>query len=331
MKLTNPIDTHLHLREGTTLDFVTPFSAKYFSAGVIMPNLLPPICEEKRLLAYEEEILSACKDLNFKPLMTLFYKNYDASFLRQMAKKIFAIKLYPAGVTTNSADGLDNFDIKAMAPTLEAMSELGIPLLVHGESNDFVLDREANFAPIYEKLALAFPDLKISMEHISTKKLAKLLDKHDNLYASITLHHLLITLDDVLGGALQPHLFCKPLAKRKEDKDALLDLALSAHPRVSFGSDSAPHTKEAKLECGCAGVFSAPVILSKLTQLFKQHSNEANLEAFLSKNAIKNFSLKVPNKQILMKEERWQVPSMYGDFVPFLAGCEMEFTPYIKP
>ncbi|WP_128326747.1 amidohydrolase family protein, partial [Arcobacter suis] len=149
-----------------------------------------------------------------------------------------------------------------LRPTLESMSKLGIPLCIHGETNGFVMDREKEFMPIYESIAKAFPNLKIIMEHITTKDAIELLDKYDNLYATVTLHHLLITLDDVAGGMLNPHLFCKPIAKRPEDRSALLNAALKAHPKLMFGSDSAPHPKHKKECCGCAaGVFTSPIAL----------------------------------------------------------------------
>ncbi|EOJ0459554.1 dihydroorotase, partial [Campylobacter jejuni] len=221
MKLKNPLDMHLHLRDNQMLELIAPLSARDFCAAVIMPNLIPPLCNLEDLKAYKMRILKVCKDENFTPLMTLFFKNYDEKFLYSAKGEIFGIKLYPAGITTNSNGGVSSFDIEYLKPTLEAMSDLNIPLLVHGETNDFVMDREANFAKIYEKLAKNFPKLKIVMEHITTKVLCDLLKDYENLYATITLHHLMITLDDVVGGKMDPHLFCKPIAKRYEDKDAL--------------------------------------------------------------------------------------------------------------
>lgn len=252
MKLKNPLDMHLHLRDNQMLELIAPLSARDFCAAVIMPNLIPPLCNLEDLKAYKMRILKACKDENFTPLMTLFFKNYDEKFLYSAKDEIFGIKLYPAGITTNSNGGVSSFDIEYLKPTLEAMSDLNIPLLVHGETNDFVMDRESNFAKIYEKLAKHFPRLKIVMEHITTKTLCELLKDYENLYATITLHHLIITLDDVIGGKMNPHLFCKPIAKRYEDKEALCELAFSGYEKVMFGSDSAPHPKDTKECCGCA-------------------------------------------------------------------------------
>ncbi|EAH6868491.1 dihydroorotase [Campylobacter lari] len=327
MTLKNPLDMHLHLRDEGMLELVAPFSAKDFKAGVIMPNLITPLTETNALKAYKERILKACKNEDFTPLMTLFFKDYDEQFLEKIKDELFAIKLYPAGITTNSDNGISSFDIEKLKPTLNAMSELGLPLLVHGETNDFVMDREANFAKIYEKLAKNFPKLKIVMEHITTKVLCDLLKDYENLYATITLHHLMITLDDVVGGKMDPHLFCKPIAKRYEDKDALCELAFSGYEKAMFGSDSAPHPLHTKECCGCAaGVFSAPVILPVLAELFEKHSNEANLQKFISDNACKIHNLKFEKDKIItLEKQEWQVAQKYGDVVPFMAGKTLNF------
>ncbi|KAB0590308.1 dihydroorotase [Campylobacter lari] len=327
MTFKNPLDMHLHLRDESMLELVAPFSAKDFKAGVIMPNLITPLTETNALKAYKERILKACKNEDFTPLMTLFFKDYDEKFLEKAKDELFAIKLYPAGITTNSDNGISSFDIEKLKPTLNAMSELNLPLLVHGETNDFVMDREANFAKIYEKLAKNFPKLKIIMEHITTKVLCDLLKDYENLYATITLHHLMITLDDVVGGKMDPHLFCKPIAKRYEDKDALCELAFSGYEKAMFGSDSAPHPLHTKECCGCAaGVFSAPVILPVLAELFEKHSNEANLQKFISDNACKIHNLEFEKDKIIaLEKQEWQVPQKYGDVVPFMAGKTLNF------
>lgn len=327
MILKNPLDMHLHLRDKQMLELIAPLSARDFRAAVIMPNLIPPLCDLQNLKAYKMRIIQACKNENFTPLMTLFFKNYDEKFLRSAKDEIFGIKLYPAGVTTNSSNGVSSFELENLKPTLEAMSDLNIPLLVHGETGDFVMDRESNFAKIYENLAKHFPRLKIVMEHITTKTLCKLLKDYENLYATITLHHLILTLDDVLGGKMNPHLFCKPIAKRYEDKEALCELAFSGYEKAMFGSDSAPHPRSEKECCGCAaGVFSAPVILPILAELFEKNSNEENLQKFISDNASKIYDLKFKEDKILSLEKKeWQIPEKYGDVVPFMAGKTLNF------
>jgi len=336
MTLHSPLDMHLHLRDEEMLQTVAPLSAQHFAGAIIMPNLIPPITTHEALLAYKERIHQAINSqlstLNsqpaqFAPLMTLFFKpDYDRTFLESVRNDLTAIKLYPAGITTNSEGGVSGFDVETLRPTLSAMSDLGIPLCIHGETNGFVMDREAEFVPIYEKLAAAFPDLTIIMEHITTAQSVAALKKYANLYATITLHHLYITLDDVAGGMLKPHLFCKPIAKRPEDRDALLDVALGAHPKVMFGSDSAPHPRHTKEAPGCAaGVFTAPVALPALAQLFDIHGKRDNLQAFVSDNAQRIYNITPPKTSVKLVNEPFVVPEKYGDVVPMFAGETLEW------
>ena len=323
--LHEPLDMHLHLRDGEMLRTVAPLSARSFSGALIMPNLVPPITDGEMLRAYRRRILDAVEDERFEPYMTLFFKpEYDFDFLAPLAGEITAIKLYPAGITTNSEGGVNGFDVETLRPALEAMSALGIPLCIHGETGGFVLDREKEFVPVYEELAAAFPELSIVMEHITDAASLKALERHPNLYATITLHHLLITLDDVAGGMLQPHLFCKPIAKRPEDREALLNAALSAHPKVMFGSDSAPHPRHAKEAPGCAaGVFTAPVALPALAELFARYGKLENLQRFVSHNARKIYQITPPGKKVRLIDTPMQVPEKYGDVVPLFAGQEI--------
>ena len=329
MQLTSPLDMHLHLRDGEMLENIAKASAETFCGAVIMPNLVPPVSSKEEVIVYKERILSAIGDEKFRPYMTLFFKpTYDKAFLESVRDEITAIKLYPAGITTNSEGGVSGFDVEELRPTLEAMSELNIPLCIHGETNGFVMDREAEFVSIYERLATAFPKLKIIMEHITTKASVEALDKFDNLYATITLHHLLITLDDVAGGMLKPHLFCKPIAKRPEDRDALLKVALEAHPKVMFGSDSAPHPREAKEACGCAaGVFTAPIALQVLAELFDyENAPLANLQAFISDNAQRIYGVIPPKKTVVLEKKPFTVPSDYAGVVPMYANEEIAYS-----
>ncbi|NPA27743.1 MAG: dihydroorotase [Epsilonproteobacteria bacterium] len=321
LQLISPLDMHLHLRQGDMLKNIAPLSSKYFAGALIMPNTTPPITTKEMVREYKKEILDATKGDNFTPYMTLFFKDYGYEFLKEIRDEILSIKLYPAGITTNSEGGVEKIDIDSLAPTLEAMSELNIPLCVHGESNGFVMDREAEFIPIYKRLAKAFPKLKIIMEHITTKEAARALQEEENLYATITLHHLYITLDDVAGGLLRPHLFCKPIAKRPEDKEALLELALNAHPKVMFGSDSAPHPRSAKEAPGCAaGVFTAPIALPLLAELFEKFDKLDNLQPFISLNATKIYNINPPQKMVTLVKEEFEVPISYNDVVPFKSG-----------
>ena len=222
-------------------------------------------------------------------------------------------------------------NIEDLRATLENMSKLGIPLCIHGETNGFVMDREKEFMPIYESIAQAFPNLKIIMEHITTKDAVELLDIYPNLYATVTLHHLLITLDDVAGGMLDPHLFCKPIAKRPEDRDALLNAALKAHSKLMFGSDSAPHPKHKKECCGCAaGVFTAPIALQVLVELFEKHSCLENLNDFVSNNAQRIYGLNLEDKTINLVKKDFIVPAIYEykdeKVVPMYAGKTLSWS-----
>lgn len=325
-EINEPLDMHLHLRDEDMLSLVGPLTSQTFSGALVMPNLVPPITTKEALLSYKQRIKNVCEEDNFEPFVTLFFKNdYTYEFLEDIKNEIIAIKLYPAGITTNSETGVSSMDVEVLRPTLESMSKLGIPLCVHGETNGFVMDREKEFMPIYESLAIAFPNLKIIMEHITTKDAIELLDKYENLYATVTLHHLLITLDDVAGGMLQPHLFCKPIAKRPEDRTALLNAALGAHPKLMFGSDSAPHPKHKKESCGCAaGVFTAPIALQVLTQLFEKHGALDNLNKFVSLNAQKIYDLKLAKKTVTLIKKDFRVPSAYEykeeSVVPMYSG-----------
>ena len=328
VQLTSPLDMHLHVRSSDMLKTVAPLSSKSFAGGLIMPNTTPPITTKEALLNYKQEILDATNGDKFIPYMTLFFKDdYSYDFLKSVKDEILAIKLYPAGITTNSEGGVSSLSIDNLRPTLEAMSELDIALCIHGESNGFVMDREAEFIPIYKQLATAFPKLKIIMEHITTKASADAVLEYDNLYATITLHHLYITLDDVAGGMLQPHLFCKPIAKRPEDRVALLNLALSGNKKVMFGSDSAPHPRSAKEAPGCAaGVFTAPIALQLLTQLFAKHNKLENLQAFISDNAQKIYNLNPVKKDIILERKEFEIPAKYKDVVPFMASEKIEWS-----
>lgn len=324
--INSALDMHLHLRDDDMLKLVGEKTSNTFSGALIMPNLAPPITTKKALLAYKRRILEACSNDKFEPHMTIFFQvDYSYEFLSDIKDEIIAVKLYPFGVTTNSETGVSSMDVEVLRASLESMSKLGIPLCVHGETKGFVMDREKEFLPIYESLAINFPDLKIVMEHISSKESIALLEKYDNLYATITVHHLMLTLDDLAGGMLNPHVFCKPIVKRPEDRLALLDLALNAHPKVMFGSDSAPHQKDLK-EChhGAAGVFSSSIALQVLTQLFEEHGKLENLNAFVSLNAQRIYDLKPIKKSIKLIKKDFIVPKVYRykdeSVVPLFAG-----------
>ncbi len=324
ISLDSPLDMHLHLRDGAMLRLVAPLSAD-FAGAVIMPNLVPPVTAPAQLAAYADRIEEAMGGAPFTRYMTLFFTPMGEAELLAARETpgFFALKLYPAGVTTNSEGGVAR--IAEAERTLSLMEEMGVPLLVHGESHGFVLDREADFLATYRDLATRHPRLRICMEHITTAAAVRLLDEFENLCATVTLQHLLITLDDVAGGLLRPHLFCKPIAKRPEDREALLNAALSGHPRLMFGSDSAPHPRHKKECCGCAaGVFTAPVALPRLAQLFAENGALDRLPGFVSGNARRLYGLAPVEKRVVLHDVPMQVPDAYRlggeEVIPFHAG-----------
>ncbi len=325
IQLDSPLDMHLHLREGEMMQSVTPYSASDFAGAVIMPNLVPPVDSLDRLLHYRDAINAAKGTSIFEPLMMLFFREYSEAELAEAKDHIFGIKLYPAGATTNSEAGVKA--LGSVEKTFALMEEMGIPLMVHGETHGFVMDREREFLASYSYLAEKFPRLRITMEHITTRDAVELLDRYENIYATVTLHHLLITLDDVAGGMLKPHLFCKPIAKRPEDREALLEAALVAHPKLMFGSDSAPHPISKKECCGCAaGLFTAPVILPTLAELFDRHGALGRLQSFVSSNAQKNHGFSPVQKMVTLRREPMFVPPRYGEVVPYRAGEEISWS-----
>ncbi len=320
--LHSPMDMHVHLRQGETLALVAPHTARDFAAAVVMPNLTPPVTSLAQVLDYRQEILRVTGE-SLTPLMTLFFRAYSREELLAARPHIIGLKLYPAGMTTNSEAGLA--DMRQADATLAIMEELGIPLLIHGEGCGFVMDREAAFLPVVQEWAKAFPRLRIVLEHVTTEAGVKLLDRFENLFATITLHHLLITLDDVLGGLMRPHLFCKPVAKRPEDRDALRRAALD-HPRAFFGSDTAPHPVSAKEAPGCAaGIFSAPVALPALAGLFEELDALDRLQAFVSDRACAAYGLTPMDRDVRLERRAWTVPQSIGCVVPYLAGQTLDW------
>ncbi len=323
--LQSPLDMHLHLRENTMLQTVAPYTCSTFAGAVIMPNLVSPVDSLEKLRHYKVEIMKAGKSDDFAAYMTLFFRKYSREELAQAKKEIIGIKLYPAGITTRSENGVSNFD--DIDETLSLMEEMEIPLLVHGESNGFVLDRETEFLSMYQRLAEAFPKLHIVMEHITTAAAVDFIDRYPNVSATVTLHHLLITLDDVIGGLLEPDLFCKPIAKRPEDRLRLREAVFSGHGRIMFGSDSAPHPRHKKECCGCAaGIFSAPVALPMLAELFEEAGRLDLLQHFTSDIACRRYGIQPPQKTVTLEKKSWTVPELCGTVKPFGAGRQLRWS-----
>ncbi len=331
--LRNPLDMHLHLRDEEMLKAVAPYSAKGFCGGIVMPNLTPPISSALQAKAYKKRIQEIVP--NFYPICAIYLTDeMNEQSLKECLDAGFRIlKLYPKGSTTGSQSGITNIIDKKILDLFEIAQDLGMILSIHGESNGFVMEREYEFGEIFKNLASTFPNLKIIIEHMSDARTITLLERFPNLYATLTLHHITMSLDDVLGGKLNPHHFCKPILKTKSDQKALLNLALNAHPKISFGSDSAPHTLDSKLN-GAAGIFSAPCLLEMLTELFDKYNALENLQAFISDNAMRIYDLdkwlSLPQKEVILEKKPCAIPKSIkfsqGEIIPLYAGKSPEWS-----
>ena len=288
LTLTRPDDWHLHLRDGDMLKAVAPESARDFGRAIIMPNLVPPVVTGAQAAAYRSRIMAALPaQSDFQPLMTLYLtEETDPEDLAaaHASGLVTAAKLYPAGATTNSASGVTDFD--KLQPVLEKMAEIGMPMCVHGEVTDAdidIFDREAVFIDrVLDPLRRRVAGLKVVMEHITTAEGAYYAKSDPGqLAATITTHHLIINRNHILAGGIKPHYYCLPVAKRETHRLALLDAATSGNPCYFLGTDSAPHTDEAKQSaCGCAGVFSATNTMSCLAEVFEAAGALDRLEGF---------------------------------------------------
>ncbi|MTI17669.1 dihydroorotase [Rhodobacteraceae bacterium RKSG542] len=304
LTIRRPDDWHLHLRDGAMLQAVLPSTSANFGRAIIMPNLVPPVVTGADAQAYKERIEAAIPEgHDFTPLMTLYLtENTDADDLAAAAQSglISAVKLYPAGATTNSASGVRDFD--KVSNVLERMAEIGLPLLVHGEVTDHdvdIFDREAVFIDrILDPLRRRFPELKVVMEHITTEEGVNYArDGGDNLAATITTHHLIINRNNILVGGIKPDYYCLPVAKREKHRLALRAAATSGSPKFFTGTDSAPHTQANKLcACGCAGIFTAINSMSCLAHVFEEDGALDKLEAFSSLNGPAFYGM-APNEQ----------------------------------
>ena len=292
LTIRRPDDWHLHLRDGAMLTGVLPESARHFARAIIMPNLVPPVVTGKDAAAYRARILAALPDgAEFTPLMTLYLTEEtdpDDLAAAHASGLITAVKLYPAGATTNSASGVRDFD--RIRGVLERMAEIGCPLCVHGEvveSDIDIFDREAVFIDrVLDPIRRAVPGLRVVMEHLTTADGVDYVMAHAaDLGATITTHHLIITRNHILVGGIKPHYYCLPVAKRARHRDALVAAATGGDARFFLGTDSAPHADPTKeCACGCAGIFSATNTLSCLAEIFEREGALDRLESFISLN-----------------------------------------------
>ena len=307
LTLRRPDDWHLHLRDGAMLRAVLPETARDFARAIIMPNLVPPVVTGAQAVAYRERILAALPDgAVFEPLMTLYLTEQtdpDDVAAAHASGLIKAVKLYPAGATTNSASGVKNFD--NVRGVLDRMAEIGLPLCMHGEVTDSdidIFDREAVFIDrILDPLRRATPDLRVVMEHITTSNGVDYVKAQDNMGATITTHHLVINRNHILVGGIKPHYYCLPVAKREEHRLTLRAAATSGDAHFFLGTDSAPHTDDLKEHaCGCAGCFTATNTMSILAEVFEQDNALDKLEAFTSLNGPAFYGLPVNETQITL-------------------------------
>lgn len=308
LTLRRPDDWHLHLRDGAMLRAVLPESARHFARAIIMPNLVPPVVTGAQAVAYRNRILAALPEgMSFTPLMTLYLtEDTDPEDVAEAAASglVAAVKLYPAGATTNSASGVRDFD--KVRPVLERMAEIGLPLCVHGEVTDpeiDIFDREAVFIDrVLDPLRRATPGLRVAMEHITTSDaVAYARAQGDDLGATITVQHLMLDRNDMLVGGIRPHYYCLPILKRRTHREALVDAATSGEARFFLGTDSAPHATHTKENaCGCAGCFTAPIAMACLAEVFDEADALDRLEAFASLNGPAFYGLPVNDETITL-------------------------------
>ncbi len=331
LTLSRPDDWHLHLRDGAMLQGIAPESARHFARAIIMPNLLPPVVTGAEAAAYRDRIL-AVTGTGFTPLMTLYLTEATDPADVVAAHRdgiITAVKLYPAGATTNSASGVRDFD--RVRGVLEAMAEAGIPLLCHGEVTDpeiDIFDREAVFIDrVLDPIRRVTPGLRVVMEHITTTDAVNYVTAEpEGLGATITTHHLVINRNHILVGGIKPHYYCLPVAKREIHREALVKAATSGDARFFLGTDSAPHADDAKESaCGCAGCFTATNTLSILAHVFEAASALERLEGFTSRHGPAFYGLPVNAGTITL--ERREAPVPYPAKIETGAGPVTVFDP----
>jgi dihydroorotase len=335
--ITRPDDWHLHLRDGAALASVLPHTARQFARAIVMPNLKPPVTTTADAAAYRKRILAALPEgSSFEPLMTLYLTdNTDPDEIRRALDTgfIHAVKLYPAGATTNSDAGVT--DLKKCYKVLEVMQELGMPLLVHGEvtDNDIDLfDREAVFIErVMRPLRRDMPTLSIVFEHITTKDAAQYVAEAEGpIAATITAHHLLYNRNEIFRGGIRPHYYCLPVLKREEHRLALVTAATSGDERFFLGTDSAPHAIGAKeSSCGCAGCYTALHAMELYTQAFADAGALDKLEAFASLNGPAFYGLPKNEGTITLARESWTLPATVpmgeSQLVPLNAGERIDW------
>ena len=330
--LVKPDDFHLHLRDGLQLASVARDSARRFVRAIIMPNLAPPVVSVQQALEYRQRILDCLPDdTDFNPMMTLYLTDdTPRDEVDRVAEtgEVYAFKYYPAGATTHSASGVT--DIGKVMPVLEYMAQRDVPLLVHGEVTDAevdVFDREKVFiervlSPLVENINA----LRIVLEHVTTREAVQfVIGSSDRVAATITPHHLMLNRNAMLSGGINPHHYCLPILKRERHRQALLAAATSGNPKFFLGTDSAPHSAQAKEKppC-CAGIYNACAAIELYASVFDAMNSLDTLEQFASRNGARFYGLPLNTQRISLRREEWRIPDMINfagaTLVPFRAG-----------
>lgn len=335
LTITRPDDWHLHLRDDEYLTLTVAATARCFGRAIVMPNLRPPITNTEQADKYRQRILTHCPaQFDFTPLMTLYLtdntspedieKAYHSGFVK-------AVKLYPAGATTNSDHGVTAID--KIFPVLETLQTLGMPLLIHGEVTTAtvdIFDREAVFIDtLLKPLKNKFPRLKIVFEHITTEEAVQFVTNSDEtVAATITAHHLLYNRNHMLAGGIRPHFYCLPVLKRSRHQHALIAAAISGNPKFFLGTDSAPHTQQTKENaCGCAGCYTAASAIEMYAEVFEMHHALHRLEGFASFFGPDFYQLPRNKQTLTLVRKPWRIPNSYdyggAHLIPLRAGEEM--------
>ncbi len=337
-----PDDWHLHVRDGDMLDAVIGHTASQFGRAMIMPNLSPPVTTVQSALAYRDRIVNAANraeahTAGFKPLMSLYLTDHTSTDTIQQAAEhpdIVGAKLYPSGATTNSSSGVTR--ISGIMQVLEKMAETGLVLQIHGEVTDphvDIFDREATFIEqVLQPIHLELPELKIVLEHITTKQGIEFVESAGaNVAGTLTAHHLLFNRNELFRGGLKPHYYCLPVLKREQHRQALIEAATSGSSQFFLGTDSAPHTQNAKeAACGCAGCYTAHTAMALYARAFERMEALHHLEQFASLAGPAFYGLAANTKQITLRKQDWSVPDHYttkqGEcIIPLLNGETLDW------
>ena len=334
LTITRPDDWHVHLRDGDALKDTVRDTSRYMGRAIIMPNLVPPVIDTASALAYQARILAAHPKSSFTPLMTLYLTDNTSADEIKKAKasgQVYAAKLYPAGATTNSDSGVTS--TQNIREALQAMQEVGMPLLLHGEvtTHDIdIFDREEVFLKtVLAPLVADYPNLKIVLEHITTANAVEFVNNAgDNVAATITAHHLMFNRNNMLVGGIRPHFYCLPILKRNTHQQALIKAATSGSKKFFLGTDSAPHAIDKKeSSCGCAGSYTAHAAIELYAEVFAEANALDKLEAFASFNGPDFYNLPRNSDTITLEKSSWDVPASlefgHSQVVPIRAGEQL--------